>query len=132
MAKSKIPQEIFDEKTLVSITKIFSSIGENYKIDEAYLFGSYAKGTQTETSDIDLAIVSDAISSLDKLFVSGISRGIDPRIHLKVYNTQEFENENDITAAIKSGIPIFTGRKTNVKNSPSRGEGVPRESGRGS
>ena len=31
----------------------------NFKIDKAYLFGSYAKGTNNEWSDIDLAVVSE-------------------------------------------------------------------------
>lgn len=33
-------------------------IKHNVKIDKAYLFGSYVKGTQSETSDIDVALVS--------------------------------------------------------------------------
>jgi uncharacterized protein len=31
----------------------------NYKIINAYLFGSYAKGTFTEDSDIDVALIFD-------------------------------------------------------------------------
>jgi len=41
------------------IKKVCQSILENYPDISCYLFGSYAKGTPTETSDIDLLILFD-------------------------------------------------------------------------
>ena len=41
--------------------EIFSYIGEIKKeipISDVYLFGSYAKGTQDENSDVDIAVIS--------------------------------------------------------------------------
>ena len=46
-----------------SITEICSNIFRNYDVEFCYLFGSYAKGIPTETSDVDL-LVSTNISGL--------------------------------------------------------------------
>lgn len=43
-------------KTIHEIKELITPILEKYGITSAYLFGSYARGTETETSDIDLAV----------------------------------------------------------------------------
>lgn len=45
--------------TIEEIKKMLKSIFEEYNIDYCYLFGSYAKGKATQTSDVDLLIASD-------------------------------------------------------------------------
>lgn len=40
------------------INKVISSIIPQFNLDEAILYGSYAKGTAHENSDVDIAIVS--------------------------------------------------------------------------
>ncbi|MBQ7802335.1 nucleotidyltransferase domain-containing protein [Candidatus Saccharibacteria bacterium] len=42
--------------TVERIKEVVSRVGEKYGIKSAYLFGSYAKGTATEDSDVDLII----------------------------------------------------------------------------
>ena len=42
--------------TIEEIKKAVSKIGKKYNIKSAYLFGSYAKGTAGEGSDVDLII----------------------------------------------------------------------------
>ena len=42
--------------TINTIKAVVSKIGKKYGIKSAYLFGSYAKGTATENSDVDLVI----------------------------------------------------------------------------
>lgn len=44
------------ELSLEKIKKITSEYGMKYGAERIYLFGSYAKGTATEASDIDLRI----------------------------------------------------------------------------
>ena len=54
---AQIPTEITE------IIKIFLSVlQQQQKISAAYLYGSYVKGTATEWSDIDLAIISPDFS----------------------------------------------------------------------
>jgi len=42
--------------TIEQIKDTVSKLGEKYKIKNAYLFGSYAKGEANENSDVDLII----------------------------------------------------------------------------
>ncbi|MBQ3280584.1 nucleotidyltransferase domain-containing protein [Candidatus Saccharibacteria bacterium] len=42
--------------TIDTIRDIVSKVGKKYGIKNAYLFGSYAKGTANENSDVDLVI----------------------------------------------------------------------------
>ena len=50
--------------TIDDIKKAVSKVGKKYGIGNAYLFGSYAKGTATEGSDVDLLIDRGAIRGL--------------------------------------------------------------------
>ena len=42
--------------TISKIREIVTRIGKKYNVESVYLFGSYAKNTATEESDIDLII----------------------------------------------------------------------------
>ncbi|MBR4767563.1 MAG: nucleotidyltransferase domain-containing protein [Lachnospiraceae bacterium] len=42
--------------TIDQIKEICSEVFESYPVEFCYLFGSYSKGTETETSDVDLLI----------------------------------------------------------------------------
>ena len=50
--------------TLDRIKQAVAKVGKKYGIKSAYLFGSYAKGTATEKSDVDLLIDRGAIRGL--------------------------------------------------------------------
>ncbi|MBL7112522.1 MAG: nucleotidyltransferase domain-containing protein [Bacteroidales bacterium] len=56
---------------------------EHFDLDKVYLFGSYARGTQREDSDLDVAII---VNSLDRDYFSvtpliwKLRRQIDDRI----------------------------------------------------
>jgi len=76
------------------------------------LFGSFAKGTQHEWSDIDVALVADeftgfAFNDSDLFPFVGIKKPYI-RIESKTYNTNYF-NEGDpfIEEIIKTGIKII-------------------------
>ena len=45
--------------TQEQIQQLVNEIAENYKPEKIYLFGSYANGTPTKDSDIDLFIVKE-------------------------------------------------------------------------
>ncbi|MCS7364174.1 MAG: nucleotidyltransferase domain-containing protein [archaeon GB-1867-035] len=46
------------EKVVNAIEKLIKKLSEKIRIQEVYLFGSYAKGTWIKTSDIDLIVIS--------------------------------------------------------------------------
>jgi uncharacterized protein len=81
------------------------------KIAEAYLFGSYAKGTATEWSDIDLALLTKEFigDSFDfKFLLMKIARDIDPDIEPHPYLITEFKKDNPMSAEVmKTGVRVF-------------------------
>ena len=54
MAKRTINKDIIN-----SINKFIEKIKKQYNVTAIILFGSYAKGTENENSDIDIAVISD-------------------------------------------------------------------------
>ncbi len=56
--------------TIEEITRRISPIAEKYQLPAVYLFGSYARGTATEKSDVDL-IVDTTGTSIKGLFSLG-------------------------------------------------------------
>ena len=56
--------------TIDEIKKAIMPIAKKYRLHAVYLFGSYARGTANESSDIDLLIDTDG-SGLDTLFKLG-------------------------------------------------------------
>ena len=49
------------------IKKRFEKVARKHEIDEAYLFGSYARGDATKKSDVDFYIRADKIRTLFQL-----------------------------------------------------------------
>lgn len=56
--------------TIAEIERIVTPIAEKYHLKSVFLFGSYARGTAHENSDIDL-LIDTAGSGLDTLFKLG-------------------------------------------------------------
>ncbi len=50
--------------TINKIKKLTKPIFEQYDVEKAYIFGSYARGDYNENSDIDIIIVAKNIRSL--------------------------------------------------------------------
>ena len=53
--------------TIEEIKRAVTKIGKKYGIKNAYLFGSYAKGKATESSDVDIIIDRGNIGDLIEL-----------------------------------------------------------------
>ena len=100
-----------DIEILNAIEKYIDAVSSHYRIDAVILFGSYAKGTNTDDSDIDIAIVSrDIIDKLDDMAkLMKFRRDIDLRIEPHPIRTDEFrENETPfINEIIKTGIELY-------------------------
>ena len=56
MVKRTINKDILN-----SINKFIEEIKKHYNITAIILFGSYAKGTENENSDIDIAVISERL-----------------------------------------------------------------------
>lgn len=105
--------EITERKGVLTIKQITTAINEIIKneystsIDFCYLFGSYAKGYATETSDVDLC-VSTTLTGLN--FV-GLSESIRSKLHKKI-DLIRLSNLNNnlplIKEIMKDGIKIYS------------------------
>ncbi|MCQ2496133.1 MAG: nucleotidyltransferase domain-containing protein [Lachnospiraceae bacterium] len=88
------------------IKKISASIFDEYDIDFCYLFGSYAKNSAKENSDIDLLICSD----IKGLKFYGLVEELREALHKKVdlLNISQLKDNLDLTKEIlKDGIKIY-------------------------
>jgi predicted nucleotidyltransferase len=79
-----------------SIMKYVEEVAKKYEIDAIILFGSYAKGNNTEDSDIDIAIISKDFED------------IDARIEPHPIKTEDYEEKSNpfIQEIINTGIKV--------------------------
>lgn len=93
-----------------SIQKYIRKISEHYKIEAIILFGSYAKGTENEDSDIDIAIISSDFSDIieDGAKLIGLTWKIDTRIEPHPITTEDFESVANpfVKEIVDTGIKV--------------------------
>ncbi len=93
-----------------SIQKYIEKISEHYKIEAIILFGSYAKGTENEDSDIDIAVISDDFEDIyDCMAVlMGMTWDIDARIEPHPITTEDFEKVSNpfVKEVVDTGIKV--------------------------
>jgi len=107
MAKKSISNKLVME----IVQKYVDKILENYNVEAIILFGSYAKGTEHEDSDIDIAVVTDDIENDvfdEEVKLMVLRRGIDYRIEPHIIRIQDYKEKNDpfIQEVINTGIKV--------------------------
>lgn len=92
--------------SIEQIAEICKNIFADFDIEYCYLFGSYAKGKATETSDVDL-LVSTSISGMGFYdLVEAIREGIKKKVD--VLNREQLnENPDLINEILKDGVKIY-------------------------
>ncbi len=105
MVEKSINREIME-----SIQKYIEKISEHYKIEAIILFGSYAKGTESEDSDIDIAIISSDFNDIieDGAKLIGLTWKIDTRIEPHPITTEDYKNISSpfIREVVDTGIRV--------------------------
>ena len=80
-------------------------------IKGAVLFGSYARGTQTEWSDIDIALVSDRFKGNrfeDKDLIRHITLAVSSEIEVLPFSPKDFNKKNPLAKEIiDTGIRLI-------------------------
>lgn len=100
---------IHDENFIPSFLLIkekVKNVFSRYNIDKAYLYGSYAKGTQTFLSDIDLYMISD----IDDLDYFGVIEDLRTALNKKIdlLSNKTVKTDSPILNEIKrTGILIY-------------------------
>ena len=91
--------------------RFLEKVLQEMPVDAAYLFGSYAQGYAKEHSDIDVAIVSSAMSGVrftDNVRLAKLRRSVDPRIEPWGFRPEDFNDDQMIPAEVlKTGIKLF-------------------------
>lgn len=92
--------------TVESIKNICAEIFERYAVEYCYLFGSYAKGKATETSDVDLLIATPLnglqFFELVETLREKLCKKIDALHQTQLNNNLELTQE-----ILKDGIKIY-------------------------
>ena len=101
-----------DKTEALENARIYASvIMKKYDCKSIYLFGSHARGTNQENSDIDIAIVLDEFENpLDiQLDLMRLRRQIDSRIEPHPFRKKDFTELNPLAYEI-----LTHGQKINV------------------
>ncbi len=101
-----------DNREIMEIVKKYvEKVCENYQIEAIILFGSYAKGTWHEDSDIDIAIITNDIKNNifdEELNLVKLRRKIDTRIEPHLISIEDYKNIETplIQEIIDTGIKV--------------------------
>lgn len=87
----------------ISLSKKYVDLlrSNGISVDQAYLFGSHAKGKIWEGSDIDVCVVSKFFGKnyqSEKSILNKTALKVDPRIEAVAYSTDDFANKYDSLA----------------------------------
>ena len=99
-----------DQSKVRKIIQLFANrVESKYKNSKIFLFGSYAKGTNHEESDIDIAVIlndfDDLMNTQHELMK--IRRKIDSRIEPHPFRAADFNESNPLAYEImQHGIVI--------------------------
>ena len=100
-----------DQSTAFKVVKKYINYLENnqFNIQNAYIFGSYANGKFNDNSDIDLAIILNNVpnSFMMQIQLMKLSRKFDTRIEPHPFDETDFNPSNPFANEIlNKGIQI--------------------------
>jgi len=85
-------------------------LAKKYKIENAILFGSFAKGTNQPDSDIDLAIVFNSVEDIIDMQIELMKMRTDDDLLIEShpFTKTDFQDTNPVVAEImRTGIEIM-------------------------
>ena len=103
-------EKTINKDILNSINDFIGEIKKYYNVAAIILFGSYAKGTENENSDIDIAVISDDFEDIYECMANlmGMTWDIDARIEPHPIKKKDFDEASDyfIKEVIDTGIRV--------------------------
>ena len=107
-------------KTEGIVKALKESFEDKKKIDFAFIYGSYAKGEETTSSDIDLMVLGDIQSKKLSKILSGVKESLQREINFVVISMNEFINrinddDNFINSVIKEPRIMILGSVDELK-----------------
>jgi predicted nucleotidyltransferase len=98
-----------DQSILKTVKTFIELVPENLGLRQAYLFGSYAKGLEKESSDVDVALVFDRMGDFfqTQQVLRKLRRNVDLRIEPHPLQLKDFNSSNPFAKEIQeTGILI--------------------------
>jgi len=92
-----------------SVQRFLSAVRRQRRVQAAFIYGSQVKGTSTEWSDIDLAVISPDFADLfqERLVLMRLAAQIDDRIEPHPFTPQDFNASNPLAGEIRlTGIQV--------------------------
>jgi predicted nucleotidyltransferase len=101
-----------NSEILKNVMSFLTLIPKNLGLREAYLFCSYAKGLEKESSDVDVALVFDKMEDFfqTQQEMRKLRRKIDLRIEPHPLKSEDFNIQNPLAKEIKE-TGILIGKK---------------------
>jgi len=102
---------MYSKENVETIIRSFlDAIRNEIHVDEVYLFGSYAKGTPSKYSDIDLAIVSrdfEGVRFFDRKRLIKYLVKVNTDIQLHPFKLEDFTTDDPfVEEIIRTGIRV--------------------------
>lgn len=101
-----------NSEIIATAERFLQLVPEGLQVKKSYLFGSFARETNHEESDIDIAIVLGNMSDFfsTQRLLRKLRRQIDLRIEPHPIGEKEFNHENPLAVEIqKTGIELRLG-----------------------
>lgn len=92
--------------TVEQITETCERVFEGLGIEYCYLFGSYAKGTPTEKSDVDLLVATDLSGMIFYALIENLREELKKKVDL-ITTEQLNKNPELLNEILKYGIKIY-------------------------
>jgi predicted nucleotidyltransferase len=93
-----------------SVERFLAAVRQRQRVTAAYLYGSQAKGTATQWSDIDLAIISPDFSAdlfQEQVELLRLAAQIDDRIEPRPFRPDDFNTIEPLVSEIKrTGLKV--------------------------
>ena len=107
-------------KTEGIVKALKESFEDKKKIDFAFIYGSYAKGEETTSSDIDLMVLGDIQSKKLSKILSGVKENLQREINFVVISMNEFikrinDDDNFLNSVVKEPRIMILGRVDELK-----------------
>ena len=107
-----VKNNVIDKEIMDIVKRYVNVILANYKVKAIILFGSYAKGTNHEDSDIDIAIVTNDLKHGDRIdeeiYLTKLRKNIDYRIEPHLIEVADYDNVETpfVEEVINTGIKV--------------------------
>lgn len=88
-----------ESEIINEIRRLVQSLKKNIKLDSVILFGSYAKGTAVEDSDVDIAVISpefgqNPLKDKQLIYRTIIKENIEPFFEIHTFTPGELKASN--------------------------------------